>query len=346
MDFPQNISFTITNLCNLRCRMCGQWSEEGYIHNRVRNPARLLPLADWKRIVDEIAPHHPSYILLRGGEPFLFPGILSLIEHIHEKGIFISIDTNGTLVEKYARDLVRIGNMHLTFSVDGPEEIHDAVRSVKGSFQKIKHAIARLNELEESSGVKLSKSICFTISPYSYLGLGEMPDVARSMSISMMNIVPYYYFPAEVGKRYDAELHQHFDCEAFSWQGFHHEESGIDFERFREEYRQYLASLGEIIDYPYMKLTEEEYGTWFNDPTTPVRSQRCNNVETLIDIQPDGEANFCVDFPDVSFGNVTQASIEELWNSPRAARFRAYRRKTPLAICYRCGSKYMSETNG
>jgi MoaA/NifB/PqqE/SkfB family radical SAM enzyme len=343
MDFPQSISFTITNHCNLRCRMCGQWSEEGYIHNHIKNPGSLLPLSEWKRIVDEIAPHRPSYILLRGGEPFLFPGIIALIEHIHEKGIFISIDTNGTLVEKYAQDLVRIGNMHLTFSVDGPEEIHDSVRSVKGSFQKIKHAIALLNDLEHSSGSKLSKSICFTISPYSYLGLGEMPNVARSMSIPSMNIVPFYYFPAEVGKRYEAELRMHFNCQAFSWKGFHHEDSGIDFRRFRTEYRNYLANLGEIIDFPYMKLTEEEYDTWFNDPTALVGSQLCNNVETLIDIQPDGEANFCVDFPDYSIGNVKEATIADLWNGTKAAQFRAYRRKNPLAICYRCGSKYMSE---
>jgi MoaA/NifB/PqqE/SkfB family radical SAM enzyme len=343
MEFPQSISFTITNACNLRCRMCGQWSEEGYIHNRVKDPTSPLKLEDWKGLVDEIADHHGPFILLRGGEPFLFPGILSLLEYIHEKGIFISIDTNGTLVEKYAKDLVQIGKMHLTFSVDGPEEIHDDVRSVKGSFQKIKAAIAALNAFEKSSENKLSKSICFTISPYSYKGLGRMPDVAREMDISSINIVPYYYFPTEVGKKYEAELSEHFNCTAFSWKGFHHDESGVDVSIFREEYRKYLACLGELVDFPYMKLKEDEYDTWFSDPLTPVGSLTCHNVEKLIDIQPDGEANFCVDFPDYSIGNVKDATLEELWNGERAAQFRSYRREKPLAVCYRCGSKYMSE---
>jgi hypothetical protein len=27
----------------------------------------------------------------------------------------------------------------------------------------------------------------------------------------------------------------------------------------------------------------------------------------------------------------------------RAERFRAYRRRQPLAVCYRCGAKYMSK---
>jgi MoaA/NifB/PqqE/SkfB family radical SAM enzyme len=42
-------------------------------------------------------------------------------------------------------------------------------------------------------------------------------------------------------------------------------------------------------------------------------------------------------------GNVKESTIEEVWNSERGLRFRAYRRERPLAICYRCGAKYMSE---
>jgi sulfatase maturation enzyme AslB (radical SAM superfamily) len=101
-----------------------------------------------------------------------------------------------------------------------------------------------------------------------------------------------------------------------------------------------LASLKEIIDFPYMKLKEEEYDTWFSDPLTPVGLLKCNNVEKLIDIQPDGEANFCVDFPDYSIGNVKHATLEELWNGERRPNFAATAKKP--AVCYRCG-QYMSE---
>ena len=91
-----------------------------------------------------------------------------------------------------------------------------------------------------------------------------------------------------------------------------------------------------------MPLNEDEYRAWFAGPQIPVGPQYCLNVERLIDIQPDGSANFCVDFVDYSFGNVREATIEELWNGERAERFRTYRRRQPLAVCYRCGAKYMS----
>jgi MoaA/NifB/PqqE/SkfB family radical SAM enzyme len=343
MIFPNYVSFTLTNSCNLRCRMCGQWSEEGYIYNKIKDSGSQMKLDDWKKLVDEIAPHDINFLLIRGGEPFLFPGIIELLEYIHSKGIFMAIDSNGTMMEKYAEDLVRIGNMHITFSVDGPEEIHDYVRGVKGSFKKIKENIALLNDLEKNSKNKISKSICFTISRYSYKGLGEMPDVARDMSIPAVNIAPYYYFSAEIGKKYEEELRENFGCEAFSWKGFHHDDSGIDYDIFKEEHEKYLANLRDVKNDPFMPLKEDDYRLWFSDYTSIVGSSACFNVEKLIDIQPDGEANFCIDFPDYSIGNVKEHTIEKLWNSERAEQFRIYRRKKPLAVCYRCGAKYITE---
>jgi MoaA/NifB/PqqE/SkfB family radical SAM enzyme len=343
MEFPRFISFTITNACNLRCRMCGQWSNEGYVRNHTVDTRTHMTVDDWKRLVDEIARHKIRFVLVRGGEPFLYKGIIELLQYINGKGLFLSIDTNGTELEQHTEELSRISNMHITFSVDGTEEVHDAVRCVPGSFRKIKENIALLKKLEKENGNKISKSICFTISKYNYTSLGRMADVARDLSIPSVNIVPFYYYSDAIGTAYARELHDSFQSNAFSWRGFHHEDSGVDFDRFREELHAYRSTLGEIYDFPYLPLTEDEYKTWFHDQTTVVRSERCLSVEDLIDIQPSGEANFCVDFPDYSMGNVKESSISELWNGDRAKRFREYRRAKPLAICHRCGAKYIAE---
>ena len=346
MDFPQSVSLTITNACNLRCQMCGQWSEEGYIRGGRERLKREMALADWKRVVDEVADHGISSVLLRGGEPFLFPPIVELLEHIHSKGIFVSIDTNGTQLKKVAADIVRIGDIHLTISLDGPREIHDRVRGVEGCFDQIAEGLARLREFEEREGREISKSATFTISPYSVEGLGRMPDVVRSVGIGTVTIIPYYYVPEALGKEYERQLREDLGCSAFSWRGFHHEESGVDFEVFLAQYRAYLDSLGDVYSYPYLPLSQEEYRTWFTDPVAPVRSTDCTNVEKLVDIQPQGDANFCVDFPDYTIGNVKESTIEELWNGQLAERFREYRRQRPLAVCHRCGAKYMSQIEG
>jgi radical SAM protein with 4Fe4S-binding SPASM domain len=169
-----------------------------------------------------------------------------------------------------------------------------------------------------------------------------MPDVARSLGIRSIAIVPYYYVPDATGAQYEREL-QRLGCKAFSWSGFHHEDSGVDLDEFVRQLDAYQQRLGDLESYPYMPLTRDEYRAWFAGPETPVGPQHCQNVERQIDIQPDGSADFCVDFVDYSFGNVRQAGIEALWNGEPAERFRTYRRVRPLAVCYRCGAKYMSK---
>ena len=341
MNFPESISLTLTNHCNLRCQMCGQWSEGGYIQRNSGNLKHELSLTVWKRVVDELAVHGISAILLRGGEIFLVPGVIELLEYIHEKGLFISIDTNGTMLKQYAEDIFRIGGIHLTISVDGPEQVHDAVRGVSGSFNRIREGIAHLTELESSGVNKISRSICFTISQFNYRFLGVMPDVARELGLGSIAIVPYYYFTSSTGLRYEEEIRS-LGCNAFTWTGFQHEDSGVDFDEFQRQYRQYLAHLGEIHNYPYMPLNEEQYRAWFADSCTPVGPSTCLNVDKLVDIQPDGSVNFCVDFVDYSIGNIREASLLELWNGERAERFRMYRHRGPLAVCLRCGAKFMS----
>ena len=342
MNFPESISLTITNHCNLRCQMCGQWSKQGYIRRNKESLRHGMSLTDWKHVVDELAAHDIRSLLLRGGEVFMYPGFIEFLEYIHSKNMFISIDTNGTMIKQYAEDILRIGNIHMTISVDGPEAVHDAVRGVPGTFKRIKEGLARLSELETQGENKISRSICFTISQYNYRSLEFMPEVARSLGLGAITIVPYYYFPESAGRSYDGQLHR-LGSNAFTWEGFHHEESGVDFDEFQRQYHRYLANLGAVHDYPYMPLDEEQYRAWFRDSQIPVGHLHCLNIEKLIDIQPDGSANFCVDFVDYSFGNVREASIEELWNWERAERFRQYRRKHALAVCQRCGAKYMSQ---
>ncbi len=312
------------------------------MHARTQDLKQEMGLADWKRLVDELADHHIPSVLLRGGEPFLYPGIIELLEYIHNKGLFISIDTNGTMIKKYADDIARIGNIHLTISLDGPEAAHDRVRGIKGTFQRIRAGVKRLVEEEQKAGNKISKSANFTICADSYRDMGVMPEVTRGLGLPVICIVPYYYVPEAVGEEYERVLQQAFGCTAYSWRGFHHETSGVDVGLFLQELRKYKASVQDLLDYPYMPFTEDQYSLWFSDAQAPVGALPCTNVERLIDIQPDGEANFCVDFPDYHFGNVRQATIEELWNSDEAERFRIYRREKPLPVCYRCGARYMS----
>jgi MoaA/NifB/PqqE/SkfB family radical SAM enzyme len=343
LNFPAFVSFTITNACNLRCTMCGQWSPEGYVRTGNGYRGRALDLATWKRLADEAAAHGVTSILLRGGEPFMHPDILPLLDHLHGLGLYVSIDSNGTRLVDFAEELVRIGQIHVTVSVDGPEPVHDNVRGMPGCFARIKEGLARLAALDGGAPRRVSRSICFTISPWSVRGLGEMPDVARQLGVDSICIVPYCYVSGAQGELWRTEVRELTGGEPFSWRGFLHDDSGVAPDEFSIQHQRFTAALNGLGNYPYMPLTAGEYRTWFADSATPVGPPECSNVERLIDIQPTGEANFCVDLPDGSLGNVRQSSIAEIWNGDRARRFREARRRHPFGACARCVARHMAD---
>jgi MoaA/NifB/PqqE/SkfB family radical SAM enzyme len=342
VDFPAFVSLTLTNACNLRCRMCAQWSATGYVREQRLHKKSPMELEDWMRVVDEAGRHGLGSILIRGGEPFLYPRIVELLDHICASGLFVAIDSNGTRLSEFADELVRMRRVHVTISVDGPAEIHDNTRGVDGCFRQISEGISALKAAERRAGHRISKSITFTIGPWSYQGLGAMPDVARSLGIETLCIVPNFYVTEAIGLAHERAMRDALDSTAFSWRGACQSVPRVEIQPLLEQLRTYKAGLGSILDYPYLPLSEDEYRAWFSDVETPVSTTGCLNVERLIDIQPAGDANFCVDYPDYCIGNVKESSISELWNSERAERFRQLRRQGPFPACHRCVAKYMA----
>ena len=77
-DFPGVVSLTVTNRCNLRCRMCAQWSEEGYMQKRRPSDSysgTVVALDSLVKVVDEVH-EYGAPLIIRGGEPLLYPHIM------------------------------------------------------------------------------------------------------------------------------------------------------------------------------------------------------------------------------------------------------------------------------
>ena len=72
-----------TDLCNLRCRVCGQWGEHGYQLNRdIRSfKENEVPLSRYVFLLEDLrAQGHRPLLVLLGGEPMLYEGTLDLVE--------------------------------------------------------------------------------------------------------------------------------------------------------------------------------------------------------------------------------------------------------------------------
>ncbi|MEO8585617.1 MAG: radical SAM protein, partial [Acidobacteriota bacterium] len=170
LPMPTFVQLRITNLCNLRCKMCGQWGDTGIYRtgaeaaasdgererNRIRELIglnRQMALSDYVRLLDELAPSRPI-ISLFGGEPLLYPDVLPLIREIKKRDLTCSIITNGWRLEEMAEELVEAGVDSIMVSIDGTPEVHDRIRGQAGSFARAAagvRAVARVRGAQESA---------------------------------------------------------------------------------------------------------------------------------------------------------------------------------------------------
>ncbi len=132
--FLLSTSFVITNRCNSRCSYCNSYN----ISSEEMNTQEIL------QMIDEFSTLGIRRIGFTGGEPLLREDIGSIITYAHKKGITTTLFSNGTLVPKKINDLKHLDLLLL--SLDGPPEIHDSMRGLKGSFRHVLNAIHAAHE--------------------------------------------------------------------------------------------------------------------------------------------------------------------------------------------------------
>ena len=128
---PVNVTWEITEVCNLSCRHCLS------ADLRARR-AGELDFAECSAVVDQLAAMEVFQINFGGGEPFLRDDFLDLLRYCQGKGITTCVSTNGTtLTEDLVTQLLAMDGLYLQVSLDGARpETNDAIRG-QGTFARI-----------------------------------------------------------------------------------------------------------------------------------------------------------------------------------------------------------------
>jgi len=123
-----------TQACTSSCLHCG------FASNPPASDA--LGTKEVMRIVDEIHDFGATYLGLSGGEPLLRKDLPEIIGYAKKTGLNVSLITNGYYVDgKIFDNLVR-HDVRVSLSVDGTEEINDAIRG-KGAYAKAVSAMEK-----------------------------------------------------------------------------------------------------------------------------------------------------------------------------------------------------------
>ncbi|MFC1631244.1 radical SAM protein [Candidatus Omnitrophota bacterium] len=142
---PLLVGWAITGHCNRKCGYCARW----------QGNSGELSTAQILRVIDQLARLGCLRISFTGGEPLLRSDIGQIIDYAHNKGIEVRLNSNGDLVSAKKEQLKNLDA--LTLSLEGPVEIHDAIRGA-GSYQKVIQAAKTAREL----GIKVTLTTVLT----------------------------------------------------------------------------------------------------------------------------------------------------------------------------------------
>jgi len=167
---PSLIVWETTHRCNLTCRHCSASAGEKTEGELTTNQA--------KKVIDKLNKFGVSQIAFSGGEPLVRQDIFELTKYASDKGIYVGIDSNGTLITKEkAQEIINAGIKYVRVSIDGSNaQLHDSLRGVPGAFEK---SIAGIKNVVG----KLSTSICTTVTKQNYTDFENIINLAESLGV-------------------------------------------------------------------------------------------------------------------------------------------------------------------
>jgi len=180
------LALSVHSACNCRCVMCDIW--------KANSEKRELSAEELAGHVADIERLHVQRVMLTGGEPLLHRNLWTLCDRLRRSEIRITLVTTGLLTELHAAEIARSVDT-VVISLDGPREVHDAIRRVTGGFDKIARGVKALRSqatpprLIARSVVQRQNHAVIdqTIAAARRLGFDELSFLAADVSSSAFN---------------------------------------------------------------------------------------------------------------------------------------------------------------
>ena len=148
--FPAFLYVSVLNSCNLRCQGC--WVD-------VAAKSEKIPAADLHRLFREAREAGNTFFGILGGEPFMYKGLLDILEQ--HPDCYFQIFTNGQLItDELAAQMRRMGNVTPLISIEGTEIISDQRRGKSDVLSKSMAGLQRCLDHKLLTGV--ATSLCQT----------------------------------------------------------------------------------------------------------------------------------------------------------------------------------------
>ena len=324
--------YEATMRCNLHCEFCyvgdflnieGEWRQELSLDAL----AKAFPDQDGLQIN------------LTGGEIFMRKDIMSVLDLFRDKGYACGyLTTNGTIISDERADalaeLAAKGFLkHISVSVDGPKDLHDAARGLKGTFERTTQGLQRLQAAARRKGAPLRVSINTTVAHESLDALDQMVDVAEDLGVNAIGLNHLMFStPEEVAET--VKIIGAPDPSVIAT--FVTPDPGLDVDRVRSQVTKLIEKCRERnILFDFRPKVHTPLMDSYYTPGTRLDG-RCLYPFLHARVSFSGKVYFCP-FIRVEVGDLTTQTLEEVWNGERYVGMRKQLLEHGIfPVCRRC----------
>ncbi|OFZ21784.1 MAG: hypothetical protein A2X94_08435 [Bdellovibrionales bacterium GWB1_55_8] len=298
---PIFCEYEITYRCNLNCSFC---SQQRFAHEWEPE----LSCEQAKAIISQLYSAGTRLMNMSGGEPSLRPDFIEIAQHARNLGIFISLNTNGYLIDEAMAQKMTAFHM-VRVSIDGNGQLHDRLRRHPGSFARAVSAI----KLLKKNGVRVMINSVITNS-HSHQDLREIAELARSLDVQVS------FSAAEASASAARTQTRDFIDGLLADGRMHPATAALLIRSLHSEFSESVVN-----DSIYIETLEK----------SDANPGRCRVLDTSIALKPDGSFAFpCNDFP---IFPMRSSDCEALFNSVEVKRIRAD--LGTYWFCERCTSR-------
>jgi MoaA/NifB/PqqE/SkfB family radical SAM enzyme len=126
--------------CNCRCLMCDIW--RATTRDEIDPAAVAAEARRWRAL-------GVRRVVLSGGEPLMHRDLWALVRPLAEAGIGITLLSTGLLLARHAAPIARFVD-DVVLSLDGPREVHDAIRQIPRAFDRLAEGVAAVRAAEHT----------------------------------------------------------------------------------------------------------------------------------------------------------------------------------------------------
>lgn len=173
------IKLELTYFCHMGCIHC---SSEGS-----SDKTEFIPYNKAEEIIDSAYNMGVKEIAISGGEPFLWPGLLNLLNFSQSKGFNVKLYTSGSS-ENFEALINRVNPYHLSVIVSlysFRSNVHDSVTTMKGSFERATSALQRLVKLG------IGTEIHFVPLKTNYADLVGLAGLSEAIGVTRLSVLRF-----------------------------------------------------------------------------------------------------------------------------------------------------------